>query len=227
MFSIYRPSDKLQQRNFRSADGTSKLYVDIQDQLVRVDLKPRGDAANLLRTHPTDSVEKLTIATPPVTFVCSLLAINPLIAYTFKDHHIRSRGQRGGPEYDALMALCQWSPLGESWSEHVRRVAPSVPQAWRDSFLRKVVKRNPTEAGAVRWALDMASDDPGARQVLQIGYGPGAGERVEGGGAARRNRNSPRHGDRSRDGYWIYSAYLRCWYHKHQDGRYSLEGSFL
>lgn len=193
---------------------------------MRIDLRPRGDAAHLLRTSPGLSVEKLTITTPSVTFVCCLLAINPLIVHIFKDHHIRSRGQRGGAEYDALMTLCQWSPSGSSWSAHVRRVAPSVHQAYRDSFLRKVVKRDPSEELPIRWALDLPAEAVVERQPLQIAYRPEAGD-AGGGGGGRRNRNTPRHGDRSKDGYWIYSGYLRCWYHKHQDGRYSLEASFL
>lgn len=251
---IFRPSDKMQKRNSKVGEGTSKIYVEIHGQLVRIDLKPRGDAATLLRNSFAHSVERLTVATAPVTFPCYLLTIGPLIAFTFKDHHIRSRGQREGSEYDALMTLCQWAPGSSSssaagmlsptaWSARVRRVAPNVPQPWRDSFLRKVMRRNPEEELRVRWALHMPLEPapvlaPAALtaplQPLQIGFGQAAAAGGGGGGGegarapgTRRNRNTPRHGDRSKDGYWIYSGHLRCWYHKHQDGRYSLEGGFL
>lgn len=99
---------------------------------------------------------------------------------------------------------------------------------------------NPNDEATVRWALNMSINSQ-QTQPLQIGYGSGGGEGGEGGegsgggggagvgagSSKRRNRNSPRHGDQSKDGYWTYSGHLRCWYHKHKDGRFSLEASFL
>lgn len=100
----------------------------------------------------------------------------------------------------------------------------ALPQKWKDCFLNKVFKRNPNEEIQIRWALNMWPDALPANGALQVAYGGG---QSVGDVVLKRNRNAPRDGDKTKDGYWTYSAKHHVWYHKHEDGRYSLEGMCL
>jgi hypothetical protein len=211
-------------RDIKSHNVVSVIYVDIQGQLVRIELQPRGEAADLIRTHPAACIEPVSLSTKAAVFDCSLLKVAPLVAFTLESHFVT----KAAGDYRNLVFVCK-SP---TWASQVRQAAmgAALPQKWRDCFLNKVLKRDPNDEIQIRSSLDMWPNVllPAAAaggQALQVTYGVGGGYGGE--VVLKRNRNAPRDGDKTKDGYWTYSGKHHVWYHKHQDGRYSLEGMCL
>lgn len=166
---VFRPANRMQW-----VSGVARIFVSVQEQLVQLDLKPKGAEGHLIPSNIAGSVDRMSFRTTQGPFDCYLLAIGPLVAAKIKSHY----GRETLDDYGDLMFVC----LSSSYAPQVRAAARNFRQEWKDCFLEKVIERDPRREEQIRWALDMprTPSPPGSQAP---GLGPGGNGRGSSGGA--------------------------------------------
>ncbi|KAJ4160222.1 hypothetical protein NW754_003346 [Fusarium falciforme] len=218
------------------APGVSRIFADVEGQLVQFGLKPKGAEGHLIPSDMTGSLETLVMPSTGDRASCGG----------------KDQGRETRDDYTDLVYLC----ISEDYGAQVRAGARNFHQEWKDCFLDKVIEQDPALEESIRWALDMPhTPSPEAEQAFRTDVG-GRGEYgsyqeqssgydycsagsasrsgMAGGGycsydgaagnfyAGFSGRSDvPRDCEISQDGYRRYSASHGDWYHEHSKGQYS------
>lgn len=226
----------------------ARIFLRVGNDLVQFNLIPKDAEGHLIPANIGEVVDRQSLTTPGGTFDCNLLAIGPLVRCKIKAHWERNSardchdlryifGPRAFAEQIRIAAPSYKDEWKDAFLEKVREQDPDMEANVRWALQMEATPSTPSKglapstpggSGPSPGSAQSSSSKTGAysgysgaNQGSPLGT-PNPRASSPGSGMVQSpNNTAPQDGDKSKDGYWTYSARYNKWYHKHGNGSYS------